>query len=220
MKKTLLSWSTGKDSAWMLHVLRKNPDYELAGLFTTTNEAYDRVAMHSTRSELLRLQAENLGLPLQVIELPDQCSNEKYKEIMGRFVDGAVADGVQCMAFGDLYLEDIRDYRIKQLAGTGIEPIFPVWGIPTDQLANTMLDAGVKAYVSCVDLKKLPSSVAGRLWSKELLAELPEGADPCCENGEMHTIAVGGPMFSREIPVKVGEVVERGGFAFADIIPV
>ena len=219
MKKILVSWSTGKDSAWTLHVLRNNPDVEIAGLFSTVNSEYDRVAMHSTRSQLLELQAEAAGLPLLTVPLPYPCTNEAYEEVMGKFVAQAKSEGIEQIAFGDLFLEDIRAYRVEKLAGTGIEPIFPLWQIPTDELAATMLDSGLKAYVSSVDLSKLPQEVAGRQWSKELLEELPAGTDPCCENGEMHTIAVAGPMFSSEIPVRVGETVVREGFAYADIIP-
>jgi uncharacterized protein (TIGR00290 family) len=218
-KKTLLSWSSGKDSAWALHLLRQDPAIELLGLFTVMNQKYDRVSMHSTRSELLKRQADAAGLPLRTINLPDPCTIEQCYAIMRQFVTESAARGIGCMAFGDLFLEDVRKYRENQLKGTGIGPIFPLWGIPTKELAKQMLSAGLDAYVSSVDLKKLPSRFAGRKWSAELLAELPEDCDPCGENGEIHTVVVGGPMFQKAVPVTVGEVVERDGFAYADVIP-
>jgi len=218
-RKTLLSWSSGKDSAWALHVLKQDPAVEVAGLFSSLNETHNRVSMHSTRAELLGLQAEAAGLPLKTISLPDPCSNEQYAEIMDEFINTIKADGIECIAFGDLFLEDVRDYREKQMAGTGIEPIFPLWQIPTTELAEQMLDAGLEAYISSVDLKQLTADYAGRRWSRELISELPEGADPCGENGEIHTIVVDGPMFEKRIEVEVGEVIERDGFAYADIVP-
>jgi uncharacterized protein (TIGR00290 family) len=218
-KKTLMSWSSGKDSAWALHLLRQNPGVELLGLFTTMNRKYNRVAMHATRLEMLERQAEAVGLPLQTIDLPDPCTTEQYDFIMRRFLVESVANGIECMAFGDLFLTDIRQYRENQLQGTGIEPFFPLWGTPTRDLAAQMLAAGLEAYVSSVDLKKLPASFAGRKWSGELVAELPPDCDPCGENGEMHTVVVGGPMFKKAVPISIGEIVERNGFAYADIIP-
>ena len=219
-KKTLLSWSSGKDCAWALQLLRQDPATELVGLFTVVNQRFDRVSMHGTRSQLVHLQAAATGLPLQLLEIPDQCAHEQYEAVMRQFIDGVLAKGVECIAFGDLFLEEVRQYRQDKLRGTGIEPAFPVWGIPTTQLAEQMLAAGVEAYISSVDLKKLPASYAGQRWSRELLDQLPEGIDPCGENGEIHTVVVGGPMFARPIPVEVGEVVERSGFAFADVVPV
>lgn len=219
-KKTLLSWSSGKDCAWALHLLRQDPAIELAGLFTVMNQRFDRVSMHGTRSQLVHLQAAAAGVPLQVLNIPDQCPHEQYEAVMRQFIDGALAKGVERIAFGDLFLEEVRQYRQDKLRGTGIEPVFPVWGIPTAQLAAEMLVAGVEAYITSVDLKKLPASYAGRRWSRELLDQLPEGTDPCGENGEIHTAVVGGPMFARPIPVEVGEVVERSGFAYADLIPI
>jgi uncharacterized protein (TIGR00290 family) len=218
-KRTLLSWSSGKDSAWSLHALRQDPTVEVVGLFSTLNARHDRVAMHATRAELLRRQAEAAGLPLHTIYIPDPCSNEQYATIMGEFIDGLTTKGIEQIAFGDLFLEDIRSYREKQLAGTGITPIFPLWQIPTPELAETMLTGGLEAYISCVDLSKLPAEFAGRQWSRDLLEELPKGIDPCGENGEMHTVVVDGPMFDESINVKIGEMVQRDGFAYADIIP-
>jgi diphthamide synthase (EF-2-diphthine--ammonia ligase) len=169
--------------------------------------------------EVLRRQAEGVDLPLQTIDLPDPCTNEQYDAVMRDFVAESVSKGVQCMAFGDLFLEDVRVYRENQLKGTGIEPLFPLWGIPTGQLADQMFSAGVEAYISSVDLAKLPSHFAGRKWSRDLIEEFPQGTDPCGENGEIHTVAVDGPMFRRAIPIRVGETIERDGFAYADIIP-
>jgi len=219
-KKTLLSWSSGKDSAWTLYRLQEDPETELVGLFTTLNEKHDRVTMHATPAGLLRRQADAVGLPLHEIRLPDPCPMETYNRVMQRFVAHCKADGIACMAFGDLFLGDIREYRENQLKGTGIAPRFPLWGIPTRKLAEEMISAGLVAYVSCVDLKKLPVRFAGRLWTRELLAELPEDCDPCGENGEIHTVVVDGPMFRCAIPARVGEIVAHDGFAYADILPV
>jgi len=219
-KKTLLSWSSGKDSAWALHLLKQDPNIELSGLFTVVNKKYNRVSMHATRAEMLERQADSAGLPLRVIYLPDPCTIEQCGAIMKKFVRASAANGIECMAFGDLFLEDIRKYREDQMRGTGIGAIFPLWAIPTRELSDQMLTAGLAAYVSSVDLKKVPAHFAGRKWTRQLLAELPRDCDPCGENGEIHTVTVGGPMFSENIPVKVLETVERDGFAYADIIPV
>jgi len=218
-KKTLLSWSSGKDSAWALHKLRQDPSIELVGLFTSINAKYNRVSMHATRLDMLKCQADATGLPMETICLPDPCSNEQYENAMARFVGDAVARGIGLMAFGDLFLEGIRKYREDQLKGSGIEPCFPLWGIPTPELAEEMLVSGVEAYVSSVDLNKLPLAFAGSKWSKSMIAEFPPDCDPCGENGEIHTIVTGGPMFRGSIHVRVGEIVEREGFAYADIIP-
>ena len=218
--RTLLSWSSGKDSAWALHVLRQDPKIELAGLFTVVNAKHQRVAMHAVRRRLLELQAEAVGLPLRVLEIPDPCSDQQYQAVMRRFVDESIAQGVECMAFGDLLLRDVRDYREKQLSGTGILPLFPLWNRPTDELANEMLMAGLRALITSVDPRKAPGHCVGREWSKELLGGLPEGVDPCAENGEFHTVAVDGPMFRRPIRVQIGETVERDGFWFADVLPI
>ena len=218
-KQTLLSWSSGKDSGWALHVLRQDPAIEVVGLFTVCNEKYERASMHATRLDLLALQAEAAGLPMRTINLPDPCTMEQCDNIMAGFVRKCVEEGIDCMAFGDLFLEDIRQYREKQLHGSGIEPVFPLWGIPTGELAEEMLAGGLEAYISSVDLARLPTRLAGCRWSREILDSLPPGCDPCGENGELHTIVVGGPMFKRTIPVRIGETVERSGFEYADIIP-
>jgi uncharacterized protein (TIGR00290 family) len=217
--KGLLSWSSGKDSAWTLHVLRREAKLDIVGLVTTLNEAHDRVAMHAVRRKLLQAQAEAAGLPLWVIPIPDNCSNEQYEAAMRGVVERAKGDGVTHMAFGDLYLEDIRRYREERLAGTGIEPVFPLWQLPTDALAREMIDAGVVAHLTCVDPRKVPKELAGRRFDHALLRELPEGVDPCGENGEFHSFVSAGPMLSRPIDVRVGEIVERGGFVFADVLP-
>ncbi|MBV8436085.1 MAG: adenine nucleotide alpha hydrolase [Silvibacterium sp.] len=217
MKKALISWSSGKDSAWTLHVLRQSGEYEIAGLLTTMNAEFDRVAMHGTRRELVEAQAEAAELPLITVPLPWPCSNEQYEAAMREACARAVADGVKVMAFGDLFLEDVRRYREEKLAGSGLTPVFPLWRRPTRALVREMLAAGVKARIVCVDPKKLPKELAGRDLDEALLDAMPEDIDPCAENGEFHTIAYDGPMFKREIPVESGEVVERDGFVFADV---
>ena len=218
--KILVSWSTGKDSAWMLHRLQQQHPGAAAGLLTTTNEAFDRVAMHAVRRELLQAQADATGLPLHVVPLPWPCSNEQYEAIMKRAVDGFVADGFTHAAFGDLFLEDVRRYREERLAGSGLEPLFPLWKQQsTASLAQEMLDAGLRATLTCVNPKKLDRTFAGRTFDHDLLRDLPADVDPCGENGEFHSFAHTGPMFRRPIPVQLGEVVDRDGFVFADLLP-
>ncbi len=216
--KTLLSWSTGKDSAWALHLLKQDPQIELAGLFSTLNTEFDRVAMHGTRRALLEAQAEAAGLPLDIIPIPNPCPNEVYEKAMGDFVERALAKGVEAIAFGDLFLEDIRAYREKMLEGSGLKPIFPVWGIPTDKLAKDMIAGGLEATLVCVDSNQLDPAFAGRQFNGDLLDALPEGVDPCGENGEFHTCVTGGPMFEKPVRVRAGETVERGRFFFADVL--
>ncbi|MCP9452028.1 MAG: adenine nucleotide alpha hydrolase [Nitrospira sp.] len=218
-RRVLLSWSSGKDSAWTLHVLRAEPDVEVIGLLTTVNTAHGRVSMHATRLEILQAQARSVGLPLQTIPLPQLCSNEVYEEAMRRAIEDGIKIGATYIAFGDLLLEDIRAYRIKQLEGTGLAPLFPLWQEPTALLARRMVDAGLKAVVTCVDLKRLPPSFAGRWFDHSFLDDLPSGVDPCGENGEFHTCVLDGPMFSEPVWATVGEVVERDGFCFADLVP-
>jgi uncharacterized protein (TIGR00290 family) len=217
--RTLLSWSTGKDSAWALHVLRQRPDVAVVGLVTTVNAAFGRVAMHGVRRALLEAQAEAAGLPLHVLDIPHPCPNVDYERIMGAFVAEQAAAGVEAMAFGDLFLQDIRRYREAKLAGTGIAPLFPLWGIDTGLLAREMIAGGLQAHVTCVDPRKLPASFAGRRFDLDLLTDLPPGVDPCAENGEFHTFACAGPMFGASIPVKIGDVVTRDGFVFCDVMP-
>ena len=213
-----MSWSGGKDSAWALHLLRRSGEFEVGGLLTTVNERFRRVAIHGFREELLERQAEMVGLPLWKVDLPFPCSNEEYEARMAVACARAVRDGFVGVAFGDLFLEDIRAYRVAKLAGTGLEPVFPVWGIPTDVLAAEMMAGGLRARLTCVDPRKVPAELAGREWDAALLKELPVGADPCGENGEFHSFAFAGPMFSGEIPVQAGERVERDGFVYAELL--
>jgi uncharacterized protein (TIGR00290 family) len=219
MKRILLSWSSGKDSAWALHLLRQNGEFEIAGLLTTFNQQFNRVAMHGVRRVLVEQQAASAEIPLWAVPLPWPCSNAEYEEIMARTCAKAVANGIRAIAFGDLFLEDIRAYRERQLNGTGLEPIFPVWGLPTTALAREMISQGLRARLSCVDPKKLGARFAGREFDERLLDELPEGIDPCGERGEFHSFAYDGPMFRRPFEIATGEVVVRDGFAFADLLP-
>lgn len=218
-KRTLLSWSSGKDSAWTLHVLRSDPSIEVVGLVTTFNEVHQRVAMHAVRLDLLRRQADAAGLPLQELAIPHPCSNAQYEAVMAAFIGKAKRDGVECMAFGDLFLRDVRAYREKNLEGTGIEPVFPIWDRPTGPLVREMVAAGLRAWITCVNPKRMPAGFVGREITPALLDDLPAGVDPCGENGEFHTFVSDGPMFRHPIPVKPGEVVEREGFVFGDLLP-
>ena len=219
LRRVLLSWSSGKDSAWTLHVLRQDPGIEVVGLLTTVNTTHRRVAMHSTRLAIVEAQARAVGLPLHVIPLPWPCSNELYERAMRDALEEGLRLGVTHIAFGDLFLEDIRAYRVKQLEGTGLEPLFPIWQEPTERLARRIIEAGVDAVITCVDPKRLSPSFAGRKFDHAFLAELPEGVDPCGENGEFHTCVLAGPMFRERLHVAVGEIVERDGFYFADLLP-
>ncbi len=217
--KVLVSWSSGKDSAWTLHVLRQRGDVEVVGLLTTMNEHFHRVAMHSTRRDLLRAQAHATGLPLWEVPLPWPCKNEEYELAMSRACARAIEQGITGIAFGDLFLQDVRKYREDRLAGTGLSPIFPVWGLDTRELIDKMLDEGLRARIVCVDPNKIPASFAGQDLSRKLLAQFPPATDPCGENGEFHTFVHAGPMFTAPIPIESGEVVERDGFIFADVLP-
>jgi uncharacterized protein (TIGR00290 family) len=202
----------------MLHVLRQRGLTSGAALLTTVNESANRVAMHGVRRTLLEAQAAAAGLPLRVIPLPDPCPNEAYEERMQAAVDRAVADGFSHVSFGDLFLADVRAYRERQLSGTGLAPLFPLWGRDTAALAREMIEGGLKARLTCVDPRVLDRRFAGRAFDAALLSELPHGVDPCGERGEFHTVVTAGPMFDREIQVSAGEVVERGGFVFADVV--
>lgn len=215
--KTLLSWSSGKDSAWTLYQLQREPEVDLKGLFCTVNSEFKRVAMHAVRLELLQQQTEHLGLPLQVIEIPYPCSDEQYEGIMANFVGGAKERDIEQFAFGDLFLEDIRGYREEKLSGSGIMPVFPIWGIPTDQLAQEMVASGMRAVITCVDPKQLPEAFIGREYNQEFLDDLPDGVDPCGENGEFHSFVFAGPMFQKPLQISLGEVVHRDGFVFIDV---
>ena len=216
--RVLLCWSSGKDSAWTLHVLRQRQEVEVVGLLTTINSAHARVSMHAVRMALLEAQAEAVGLPLWKIPIPSPCSNGDYEEAMSEAVRNALMAGVTMMAFGDLFLEDVRRYREAHLAGTGMTPLFPIWGLPTDDLAREMVEVGLRARVTCVDPRQLPISFAGRDFDAAFLSELPEHVDPCGERGEFHTFAYDGPMFHRPVSVCSGDIVERDGFIFADLL--
>jgi uncharacterized protein (TIGR00290 family) len=216
MKRVLLSWSSGKDSAWALHTLRQDPDLEVVGLLTTLNAEFQRVAMHGTRRSVLEAQAKAADLPLWVVPLPWPCSNEIYEQRMAEVCERAIAEKIDAMAFGDLFLEDVRAYREKQLKPTGLEPLLPLWQIPTAELARTMLAAGLKARITCIDPSKIPATFAGREFDAAFLADLPSETDPCAERGEFHTCVYAGPMFSRPLALEQGEVVHRNGFVFAD----
>jgi uncharacterized protein (TIGR00290 family) len=219
-RRVLLSWSSGKDSAWTLHILHHQPDVEVVGLLTTFNEAADRVAMHAVRRSLVEAQAAAAGLPLWSVPLPFPCSNAEYEERMRAVIGRAREEGITHVAFGDLFLEEVRDYRIRQLSGTGVEPLFPLWGSAADTpaLARRMLATGLRAALTCVDPKQLPEPFVGRQYDTALLIELPVGVDPCGERGEFHTFCFGGPMFASEIAVRIGETVSRDGFCFADVV--
>jgi uncharacterized protein (TIGR00290 family) len=213
MQRAWVSWSSGKDSAWALHVARGS--VHVVGLLTTVTEPYDRVAMHGVRRELLEAQAERLGLPLHVVEIPSPCSNEIYEARMGAAIAHARAEGVEAVVFGDLFLADIREYRERMLAPTGIAPVFPLWGRDTRALADEMLAAGLRSRITCLDPSKLPRALAGTVWDP---AALPPGVDPCGEHGEFHTFVSDSPDFTRPIALEVGEIVEREGFVFADLL--
>jgi len=215
--KILVSWSSGKDSAWMLHVLKQDPAVQIGGLLTTMNEEFDRVAMHAVRRRLVEAQAEAAGVPLRTVPLPWPCTNDEYESRMRAAVSQAVSEGFTHVAFGDLFLEDVRKYREDRLAGTGLTPLFPIWGIPTDQLATQMVESGLRSVLTCINPKHLDRSFAGRQFDRSLLADLPAGVDRCGERGEFHSFAWDGPMFNHPVTVSVGEVVDRDGFVFADL---
>jgi len=213
-----MSWSSGKDSAWALHQLRQDPDIDLAGLFCTVNSAFDRVAMHGVRVELLQKQAESVGLPLEIIEIPDSCSNAEYEEIMGRFVERAIRHDIGFFAFGDLFLEDVRNYREEKLRNSGIKALFPIWGIPTDELSREMITGGLRTVITCINPDQMPKEFVGREFDQSFLDSLPEAVDPCGEHGEFHSFVFDGPMFARPIDIMLGETIQRGDFVFADVL--
>jgi uncharacterized protein (TIGR00290 family) len=217
--KAWLAWSSGKDSAWSLHAVRQSGEVDVVALLTTVNRSHQRVAMHAVRESLLELQAAETGLPLIKVPIPSPCPNEIYEQAMSDAMARARSEGVYHIVFGDLFLEDIRAYREKQLASCGMTPHFPLWGTDTRKLAAEMLAAGLAAHLTCVDPRKLERSFAGRRFDADLLRALPENVDPCGENGEFHTCVSAGPMFRRAIPVEPGEIVERDGFVFADLLP-
>jgi len=216
--RVLLSWSSGKDSAWTLYQLQQNPEVEVVGLLTTFNSEFNRSAIHGVRLELVRAQAEAAALPLLEIPLPWPCSNKEYEELMEQALVRAKQElAPDAVAFGDLFLEDIRHYREERMADTGLELMFPLWGIPTHELAGCMIESGLQAYVTCLDPKKVPESLAGASFDRAFINSLPETVDPCGENGEFHTFVWDGPMFSKPVMVAGGETVVRDGFVYADL---
>jgi uncharacterized protein (TIGR00290 family) len=217
--KALVSWSSGKDSAYALHQVRSSGAFDVVGVVTTVTADFERISMHGVREVLLDRQAHELGLPCHKVYIPSPCPNEVYEERMAALVFSAKAAGVTHFVFGDLFLEDIRAYRVAKLAPAGVTAVFPLWGRDTRELAGEMLACGLSAVATCVDPKKLPPSFAGRTFDASFLAELPDSVDPCGENGEFHTFVTAGPMFARKIDVEVGEVVTRDGFVFADVLP-
>jgi uncharacterized protein (TIGR00290 family) len=218
VKKTLVSWSSGKDSAWTVHVLRQQPDVHIAGLLTTINESAQRVAMHAVRDDVLQAQADALGLPLWRIPIPSPCPNEVYERAMVDAVARAVGEGFTHVAFGDLFLEDVRRYREERLARSGLTPLFPLFGADTAVLAREMIAGGLRARITCLNPKVVDRRFAGREFDAALLSELPPAIDPCGERGEFHTCAYGGPMFSHEVAIETGITVERDGYIFTDLM--
>jgi uncharacterized protein (TIGR00290 family) len=216
--KALISWSSGKDSAFALHEVRRSGEFDVVGALTTVTETFGRVSIHGVRQEILHAQLKAAGLPPRIVPIPYPCPNAIYEARMGEAVAQAVRDGVTHIIFGDLFLADIRVYREAKLEGTGITPVFPLWEWPTLDLAHAMIASGFEAYLATVDLKKLPAEFAGRKFDSRLLADFPEGIDPCGENGEFHTCVVAGPIFSRRLPVVTGERVERDGYGYCDLV--
>jgi uncharacterized protein (TIGR00290 family) len=217
--KAWLAWSSGKDSAWALHTVRQTGEVNVVALLTTINCDYARVAMHAVRERLVEMQAAAVGPPLVKVPIPAQCRNQNYEQAMSLAMEQARAEGVFHIVFGDLFLDDIRAYREKNLAACGMKAVFPLWRKDTELLAKEMIASGLSAYITCIDPTKLDRSFAGRRFDSELLVKLPCDVDTCGENGEFHTFAFAGPMFRRPLPIKLGEIVERDGFVFADIVP-
>jgi len=215
--KALIAWSSGKDSAYALHIARQRTDIPVVGALTTVTETFDRVSMHGVRRDILMAQLDAAGLPATIVSIPYPCSNDLYEARMAAAMDAARLQGITHIVFGDLFLEDVRAYREQKLAGTGLTPLFPLWGLPTDRLARDMIASGVETYLATVDLKKLPASFAGRKFDAALLADFPPGIDPCGERGEFHTCVAAGPMLANRLSITVGETVERDGFAYADL---
>jgi len=214
----MMSWSSGKDSAWALYQLQNNPEIDLVGLFCTINKEFNRVTMHGVRVELLQKQADNIGLPLEIIEIPYPCSNIEYEQIMGEFVEKAKKMHIENFAFGDLFLEEVRNYREEKLKNSGIKAIFPIWGIPTDELSRKMITNGLRTIITCINPKQTPDKFIGKEFDDNFLASLPETIDPCGENGEFHSFVFDGPMFKEKINIVLGDIVQRDDFVFADIL--
>ena len=216
--KALISWSSGKDSAFALHEVRRAGEFDVVGALTAVTETFGRVSIHGVRQEILLAQCEAAGLPPRIVPIPYPCPNEIYETRMGEAVAEAERDGITHIIFGDLFLADIRAYREQKLAGTGITPVFPLWDRPTLPLAHAMIESGLEAYIATVDLKKLPAEFAGRKFDAQLLADFPDNVDPCGENGEFHSCVVAGPIFSHRLPVVTGERVERDGYGYCDLV--
>lgn len=217
MHNAWLSWSSGKDSAYTLKYLQSSQDYKVTGLVTTITETFERVSMHAIRLKLLQWQADNLNLPMHLIKLPYPCTSKIYEQKMHALIKNAAENDVTHMAFGDLFLEDIRRYREEKLLGSSIIPLFPLWGLNTKTLARNIIDSGFKAKITCVDPKQLSANFAGREFDHAFLDELPTTVDPCGENGEFHSFVYDAPIFSTALEVKLGEIVSRDGFIFADL---
>jgi uncharacterized protein (TIGR00290 family) len=218
-QKVLLAWSSGKDSAWSLRTLQRRGDIDVAGLLTTFNRDAGRVSMHAVREELVQMQACAVGLPLHKVKIPAECSNNQYEAAMDKVLSRAKAAGVTAVAFGDLFLEDVRRYREERLVAIGIEPLFPLWGLDTHALAREMVHAGLKAHITSVDTQQLDARFAGRTFDDEFLGDLPAAVDPCGERGEFHTFAYEGPMFAAPLAITGGEVMTRGQFVYVDVLP-
>ena len=216
--KALISWSSGKDSAFALHEVRRAGEFDVVGALTTVTETFGRVSIHGVRQEILHAQLDAAELQPTIVPIPYPCPNEVYEARIGEAVASAVRDGITHIIFGDLFLEDIRAYREQKLAGTGVTPVFPLWRRPTLELAHDMIASGFEAFIATVDLKKLPAEFAGRKFDLQLLADLPDSVDPCGENGEFHSCVVAGPVFARRLAVTPGERVERDGFAYCDLV--
>lgn len=219
-RKTLISWSSGKDSAWALYILRQDPSIDVVGLVCTVNKMFDRVAVHGVRIELLEQQAKCVNLPLHIVRIPYPCNNDEYIKAMKSFIFEAKKRDIECIAFGDLFLKDVRCYREKLLEGTGITPLFPIWGISTRNLSKQMISSGLKAMITCVNPKQIAKEFAGREYNEFFLNDIPTCIDPCGENGEFHSFAFDGPMFENPIEITLGETINRDGFCFTDLLPV
>lgn len=216
--KALISWSSGKDSAYALHCVRATGEFDVVGALTTVTETFGRVSIHGVRQEILLAQCEAARLPPRIIPLPYPCPNDAYEARMSEAVATAVQDGITHIIFGDLFLRDIRNYREQKLAGSGIIPVFPLWGRATLPLAQAMIADGFEAYLATVDLNRLPAAFAGRRFDRQLLAEFADGIDPCGENGEFHTCVVAGPIFARRLDVTTGERIARDGYVYCDLV--
>lgn len=217
--RAILSWSSGKDSAMSLFSVLKSNEFEILALLTTVSDQFHRVSMHGVREELLNQQAASLGLPIEKVHVPYPCPNAVYEQKMSTFLTSYKCKGLTHVIFGDLFLEDVRRYREEKLSQIGITAVFPLWKENTSKMARSMLKLGFRAVVTCVDMKKLDPTFAGRYYDESFLDELPSSVDPCGENGEFHTFVIDGPIFKNRIEITVGKSVMRDGFQFVDILP-